>query len=158
MMEYKKPEFFVTEFVPNEAVTMCISESEPTATQQPKDVHCIIDGEDTIFYSNCSGRPNFGIDVSEDEGYLFWNMDFDNDPDQIWSTTIDGKTYKDGDNFFMWETGRNSGSGYEQERSLIEKFIDVLENKGYDLGWKDNWYNWHLGVFTPSMHDVKNQS
>lgn len=97
-MKYTKPEFLVTEFTPNEAISLCQDTTDIEWNNQT--VQCVVNGTEAIFYSGCQNQVSDGsIKYLEaysgdgftiDEGYYYcWSASTTAKPDATQQKKID---------------------------------------------------------------------
>lgn len=157
MKAYNKPEFYVTEFVPNQAVSVCPEETL-TADTMVK-VNCVISGSHSIFYDNCAkvseGADYDNLTVVKDfytksgntttkNDYLVWGR---SNNVQLPVGEIDATTKTD------WKGSSAANAASSKGSSLIDALVDLILGKD-----QHDYQKYHAGVITPDVYKVRNSS
>lgn len=132
MKQYVKPELYVDEFVPNTyRVAACSPDISQITTLQPQTAHCVIDGTENVFTSNCSG-------VSGSVYVYTYN-----------GTTLTGRdasggqvNLASGDYFVIWYTGNVTVHPNDTQQHNIDTLLAYANLVGHP--------GWHAGEVTPT--------
>lgn len=128
MKTYSKPDFFVTEFTPNESIAICPEES----VYNEVTVSCVISGTHDIFYDKCDDNYNNLIIVSYNGGeYL------------VWANTNGGGG------------GPRAMGGSSTLQAILQAGASqgLLPSDA-----ANNWQNYHAGLISPDIEKTRNSS
>lgn len=96
MKKYMKPDMLVTEFTPNEAISLC--ETTTSNEWNNQTIDCVINGNETIFYDGCDTKAADGmlkwVDANSEydvtAGYYYcWSASTTGKPDDDEQAKID---------------------------------------------------------------------
>ena len=160
MREYNKPEFFVTEFAANHAISSC----PVNDTYKPVTVDCVITGSHAIFYGNCSSNYN-NLTVIKNfytttngttsyNDYLVWGGE------NNWASNKG--TFDASNSIYEGFSGHDSASAFitgtteDKRHSLLDKLMEIVAGAkdNDEKGGKDV----HGGMITPDIVRTQNSS
>lgn len=162
MMEYNKPEFFVTEFTPNSSIAICPEESFTADSMVT--VNCVISGTHSIFYDLCE-EASEGADYDDltivNDFYTYTgqgnNKTYTQNDYLIW-----GKENASMDAGEYWATDNPTWAGGSENtavrNSADESIIGALLNFVFGDNHNKKWMDYHAGVITPEVTSMRNSS
>ena len=161
MREYKKPEFFVTEFAANHAITACAQDPNQTAYEftTNQTVNCFITtSEDNLFSTKCDKNAGTlsnsyvvsGDEVNYTDTNLIWSTSVGGDGKYYWGGVNEGETEPSNDNqmyYYLWKNSTNDMGG----GGINESFVKLLNAVFYVATGKTNAEGWHVGFISQSL-------